>query len=86
MATVVEREFLGTVTLSTGKQVKVYMPTIGDIFSVDMSTMEGMYTISATACNMSLEEFKRLSAPDGMVICDKLAEGLAMIRRLTGRD
>lgn len=78
-----EREYLGTVTLSTGKQVKVYMPTIGDVFNIDWSTSEGMYAVSAVACGMTIEEFKKLPIPDGTVICDKLAEGLAMVRDLT---
>jgi hypothetical protein len=74
-----DREYLGEVTLASGDKVKVYMPTIGDVFDLDMSTSEGMYHMTAIACGMTFEEFKKLSIQDGTAICDKLGNALNVL-------
>ncbi len=80
-----DREYIGEVILSSGDKIKVYMPTIGDIFNLDMGTSEGMYRMAAAACGMTIDEFKKLSMHDGTLICDKLGNALKVVNRLAGR-
>ncbi len=72
----VDREYLGVVTLSTGTKVQVHMPTIGDIFGLDLSSIDAPLTLGAVACGMDLAEFKKLSIPDGMLIVSKLSSAI----------
>lgn len=71
-----EREYLGEVVLSTGDKIKLYVPNVGDISDINMSTMNGMYRLAAVACRLPIDEFKRLSMIDATIICDRLADAL----------
>ncbi len=72
----VEREFLGVVTLSTGTKLKVYIPTIGDMYGLDFSTGDAIFELAAKACGMGIDEYKALSIVDGMLVVSKLSNAV----------
>ncbi len=79
-----EREYLGTVTLSTGAQVKVYMPVVGDLCKIDVTKLDAVHRMIACACNMDFEEYKKMSVIDGGAIESKLSNALDVLRPKTG--
>ena len=64
------REFLGTVTLSNGTKLNVYIPSMGDMENMPTGssghTMS--YYLAAKASGMSMESFRKLSMEDGFKI------------------
>ncbi len=78
------REYLGDVVLSTGDKIKVYMPCIGDIFSLDFKDPSAIYYVAASACNMHIDKFKKLTIQDGVAIVEKVGDGITAIARLQG--
>ena len=78
------KDLITKVTLSDGQVLNVYMPTIGDFEELFMGTAatESMpYTMASKAVGMSIEEFRQLSAVDGMAIINVL---LPAMEAMTG--
>ncbi len=78
------REYLGSVTFSTGDVHKVYMPTVGELIDseVDTSTEEGIHKMCALAIGMPFDVFKNLSIIDGGKVAEKLNDALKTLSTL----
>lgn len=78
------REYLGEVTLLSGDKIKVYMPTVGDAMDIktDLTSMRGIFQLSAMAVGMTFDEFKELAITDGHAIADKLSDAILTLSNL----
>ncbi len=73
------REYLGTITTSTGDQYKVYMPIVFDYATLDMSKPESMYRLAAKSIGISYLLFQTWSVLDSGQVMGKLSEALDII-------
>ncbi len=79
-----DREYLGSITMSTGSVYKVYMPTVGDIIDsgIDSQTVEGTHMMCALAIGMPFDVFRKLSINDGGRVAEKLVNALETFNML----
>lgn len=71
-----EGEFLGKVTTSDGKEIVVYMPTMGDLEQLIANpTNISAYSLYALGANISVAEFRKLGLVDGQKIMNLMQKG-----------
>ncbi len=79
------REYLSSVTISSGVRYKVYMPNTGDAIDIDMSNKTGMYQLVARCIGISYQELRDWPVNDTAKVADKLAAALVTLDKLRGK-
>lgn len=83
-----KNELISKVTLSCGKVIEIRMPTMSDIEGIFLGQIPSnntAYYLCAQACGMSIDDFRKLSVTDGMLVFSKVNPAMeAMNNYLTG--
>jgi hypothetical protein len=80
------RELIGTVTLSSGDTLQVYMPTIGDVMDGPSKNMNNFEALITSATGLTIEQFRILPFPDGASVIDKLSVAFDAMQLYIGRQ
>lgn len=80
------RELIGTVLLSSGDEIGVYMPTIGDIMDGPSKNLNNFEALITSSTGLTLEQFRALPFPDGANIIDKLSVAFDAMQLYIGRQ
>ena len=79
------RELIGTVTLTSGDTIGVYMPTIGDVIDGPSKGLNNFEVMVTASTGLTVNEFRALPFPDGAAIIAKLSVAFDAMQIYTGQ-
>ena len=73
------REYIGTITTSSGINHKVYMPIVFDYADLDMTERTSLYKLGARSIGISYLLFQTWSLPDAQSVMNKLSTAIEIL-------